>query len=153
MDESGVEVVTSGAIDPLTKNEDGRAVGGTGVVMRPETRKVLVTHAPLYWPDEMKAHLAELDVYVEEYRIENDKKTKGGVHLPWCCGEDRQDSELPSLQGATINCLLMPRCMICPEWLASEKGKKQDDNDPDMDMEAQEGRCAARRKRAGAAAR
>ncbi|KAL1939609.1 hypothetical protein VTO73DRAFT_9642 [Trametes versicolor] len=57
--------------------------------------------------DEMKAHLAELDVYIEEYRIENNKKTKGGVHLPRCHSEDHQDLELPSLRGATVNCLLI----------------------------------------------
>ncbi|OJT05156.1 hypothetical protein TRAPUB_4051 [Trametes pubescens] len=143
-DESADEIVTSGAIDPLTEDEDGRAVGGTGLVIPPETRKIFLAHAPSYRPDETNVLLAELDMYVDADRLESDKNTKGAVHMPRRRGEPRTDSELPSLRGATVNSILIPRCMVSPEWLASDKGQKQnnstfiDDDYPDSDGEAQD---------------
>lgn len=47
------EVVTSGTIDPLTEDEDGRAVGGTGLAIPPETRRVFLVHAPSYITDDV----------------------------------------------------------------------------------------------------
>lgn len=75
----------------------------------------------------------ELDEYAEEDRDTKDKTGKGNAHIPRRRGEAREQSELPTIRGATVNRHLIPRYMVNPAWLLTAKGRAQD-NAVFMDM-------------------
>lgn len=75
----------------------------------------------------------ELDEHAEEDRDTKDKTGKGNAHIPRCRGAAREESELPTIRGATVNRHLIPWYMVNPAWLLTAKGKKQD-NALYMDM-------------------
>ncbi|KAI0351282.1 hypothetical protein OH77DRAFT_1360955, partial [Trametes cingulata] len=122
-DESESEVLpTHLAIDPNTEDE-----GEVGTNARP-TRKIFVAHAPAWRLQHTNNLLDELDSYIEAERREKEKATKGSTHVPRRRGPSRADNAtaLPSLRGATVNRMLIPRQMVNAAWLATEKGQEHD---------------------------
>ncbi|KAI0771310.1 hypothetical protein BD413DRAFT_431984, partial [Trametes elegans] len=127
-DESESEEVNGRVIDSDDDGQPGQ-IPGTSVAHERTTRKVWVSHPPAYLPEEVSVNVAifrEAHVYLELDRIQKEKEGKGVLHIPRRCGDPREHSELPSLCGATVNRHRIPRSMVRPEWLLTDKGKEQD---------------------------